>query len=106
ATLEWAIPSPPPEFNFAEVPTVHSAVPQWDARRAAGGHLPEPAPHSGEGIHMPNPSWRPLVAAIGVTIVWVSVLFTAAAWPWWMLTLGGVAIMLYGIFSWAFEPAG
>ena len=29
-TLEWSIPSPPPEFNFAVVPTVSSAYPNWD----------------------------------------------------------------------------
>jgi cytochrome c oxidase subunit I+III len=29
-TLEWSIPSPPPEFNFAVVPTVTSAYPNWD----------------------------------------------------------------------------
>jgi cytochrome c oxidase subunit 1/cytochrome c oxidase subunit I+III len=29
-TLEWSIPSPPPEYNFAVVPTVSSAYPNWD----------------------------------------------------------------------------
>jgi cytochrome c oxidase subunit 1/cytochrome c oxidase subunit I+III len=29
-TLEWSIPSPPPEYNFALVPTVSSAYPNWD----------------------------------------------------------------------------
>jgi cytochrome c oxidase subunit 1/cytochrome c oxidase subunit I+III len=29
-TLEWSIPSPPPEFNFAVIPTVSSAYPNWD----------------------------------------------------------------------------
>jgi hypothetical protein len=27
--LEWAIPSPPPEYNFAKLPTVHSLDPLW-----------------------------------------------------------------------------
>ncbi len=31
-TLEWMIPSPPPEFNFAKIPTVHSERPARDAR--------------------------------------------------------------------------
>jgi cytochrome c oxidase subunit I+III len=30
-TLEWATSSPPPEYNFAVVPTVRSANPNWDA---------------------------------------------------------------------------
>jgi len=30
-TLEWATTSPPPDFNFAVVPTVRSAAPNWDA---------------------------------------------------------------------------
>jgi cytochrome c oxidase subunit 1/cytochrome c oxidase subunit I+III len=29
-TLEWSIPSPPPEYNFAVIPTVTSAYPNWD----------------------------------------------------------------------------
>jgi cytochrome c oxidase subunit I+III len=29
-TLEWTVPSPPPEFNFAVTPTVTSAYPNWD----------------------------------------------------------------------------
>jgi cytochrome c oxidase subunit 1/cytochrome c oxidase subunit I+III len=30
-TLEWSIPSPPPEYNFAVIPIVRSAYPNWDA---------------------------------------------------------------------------
>ena len=33
-TLEWTIPSPPPEYNFAVIPTVTSAYPNWDERPA------------------------------------------------------------------------
>jgi cytochrome c oxidase subunit I len=29
-TLEWSIPSPPPEYNFAELPRVTSRYPLWD----------------------------------------------------------------------------
>jgi cytochrome c oxidase subunit 1 len=29
-TLEWATPSPPPAYNFATIPTVHSRRPLWD----------------------------------------------------------------------------
>ena len=29
-TLEWSIPSPPPEYNFARIPTVTSRYPLWD----------------------------------------------------------------------------
>ena len=31
-TLEWTTTSPPPEYNFAEVPTVHSRRPLWDLK--------------------------------------------------------------------------
>jgi cytochrome c oxidase subunit I+III len=29
-TLEWSIPSPPPEYNFATIPIVSSPYPNWD----------------------------------------------------------------------------
>jgi cytochrome c oxidase subunit 1 len=31
-TLEWATTSPPPSYNFEEVPTVHSRRPLWDLK--------------------------------------------------------------------------
>jgi cytochrome c oxidase subunit 1 len=31
-TLEWATSSPPPEFNFTEIPTVKSRRPLWDIK--------------------------------------------------------------------------
>jgi cytochrome c oxidase subunit 1 len=31
-TLEWAATSPPPSYNFEEVPTVHSRRPLWDLK--------------------------------------------------------------------------
>ncbi|HEX3375597.1 MAG TPA: cbb3-type cytochrome c oxidase subunit I, partial [Candidatus Acidoferrales bacterium] len=31
-TLEWAVSSPPPEYNFAKIPTVLSRRPLWDLK--------------------------------------------------------------------------
>jgi cytochrome c oxidase subunit 1 len=31
-TLEWTIPSPPPEYNFARIPRVTSRYPLWDRK--------------------------------------------------------------------------
>jgi cytochrome c oxidase subunit 1 len=31
-TLEWAIPSPPPVYNFAAIPEVRSRRPLWDIK--------------------------------------------------------------------------
>ncbi len=106
ATLEWSIPSPPQEFNFPKLPVVGSSMPQWDARRAAGGHLPEPALVSGADIPMPNPSYWPLITAIGVNLVLGSLLFVRL-WPhWWMATIASALVLFVGAFKWAFEPTG
>jgi cytochrome c oxidase subunit 1 len=105
ATLEWLIPSPPQEFNFADVPPVNSAMPAWDLRRAGGGQLPEPKRVSGAGIHMPRPSYWPVVAAFGVLGVIGSVLFTEVFPHWYVITLSGAAVLFYGVYRWAFEPA-
>ncbi|TFH66854.1 MAG: cytochrome c oxidase subunit I [Gemmatimonadales bacterium] len=101
ATLEWSIPSPPQEFNFAVLPEVQHRDDLWYRKRALGGPLPEPERVSGVGIHLPNPSYWPVVTAIGVGVFMIG--FMAGGFP---VNLAGGATLLYGVFRWAFEPAG
>jgi cytochrome c oxidase subunit 1 len=104
ATLEWAIPSPPQEFNFAEIPTVHGRDALWEMKRERRGTLPEPARVSGKGIHMPNPSYWPVVAAVGVLAVFLSLMFLGHTGVWGVVA--AVGILFLGVYMWAFEPAG
>jgi len=104
ATLEWSIPSPPQEWNFAEIPVVHGRDAFWDRKRTHGGALPEPPRVSGQGIHLPNPSYWPLVSAIGLLGLMVGVMVEPHVGPWGII--GGGAVLFFGVFKWAFEPAG
>jgi cytochrome c oxidase subunit 1 len=101
ATLEWSIPSPPQEFNFAEEPEVHSRDPLWEVKREHGGPLPEPKRVSGAGIHLPNPSYWPIVTALGIPLVFTGVLLLPRIGPWGIVA--GVLLTFIGTFNWAFE---
>ena len=72
-TLEWTVPSPPPEYNFAVVPRVKSAYPNWDADAGDAGALDDgheqmmSTPIDGrpdEVVHMPNGSPWPILLAL------------------------------------------
>ncbi len=45
-TIEWSIPSPPPEYNFARIPTITSRYPMWDLKSP---HLSREVPHTVAG---------------------------------------------------------
>jgi cytochrome c oxidase subunit 1/cytochrome c oxidase subunit I+III len=86
-TLEWATSSPPPEYNFAVIPTVTSAYPNWDVadreedvRKLADGVMVLEAGHEqpvsttidgnfSEVIEMPHSSPWPLVLAVCLSLV-------------------------------------
>ena len=101
ATLEWAIPSPPPEWNFQDAPAVHGRDPLWETKRQRGGQLPEPAAGTGAGIHIPPPSYWPLVSAIGVTAIFVAIMLSPkyGAVP----VILAVALTFFGLYQWLFE---
>ncbi len=94
ATLEWSIPSPPPNYNFTAIPEVVSRLPRWsDTEMKAIPDEPE-----GE-IHMPGGSYWPAVTAVGILVLAVGGLVTNLP-----IVLGGVAVVVVGIYAWAFEP--
>ena len=101
ATLEWSIPSPPQEWNFNEIPVVTSRDPVWQLKRERDGPLPEPPLIDGKGIHLPAPSYWPLVTAFGVSGIFVGLMLSSKFGPWGIVA--GVAVLFFGTFSWVFE---
>jgi len=118
-TLEWTIPSPPPEYNFKEIPQVHARDEFWHQKyredetgrvvpALAGGAVEPETEHAegaehggghGHGIHLPSPSYMPLIASLGFPIVATGLIYDYALVP------VGFALILVGLFGWAMEPA-
>ncbi|MBA3957118.1 MAG: cytochrome o ubiquinol oxidase subunit I [Parachlamydiaceae bacterium] len=85
-TLEWSIPSPPPIYNFAVIPTVNQIDPLWAIKR---GEAPAPVEHY-EDIHLPRNT--PMGFYIGA----FSLLFGfAMTWHmFWLAVLSLIAIVV------------
>ncbi|MGD7043555.1 cytochrome c oxidase subunit I [Jeotgalibacillus proteolyticus] len=65
-TLEWAIASPPPFYNFKQLPLVRGLDPYW-IEKMEGNTKMTPAEPIGD-IHMPNNSFIPFVMSLGLFI--------------------------------------
>jgi cytochrome c oxidase subunit 1 len=110
-TLEWTIPSPPPEYNFASVPVVAARDELWHRkyaedeegrplRRELDYRVVETlADGEGKHIHMPSPSYWPLVASLALPVICYGLIYRA----WAIAILGGLWL-LGAIYAWALEP--
>jgi cytochrome c oxidase subunit I len=112
-TLEWTIPSPPPVYNFAEVPTVHDVDDFWHkkytedengrlVRLATADAATEPtaSDDEGHGIHLPSPSFYPLVASAAFPVIAYGIIYKA-----YPVSIVGGLILLAGLYGWALEPS-
>ena len=101
--LEWSIASPPPPYNFAEIPRVEGRDHYWilkDRAREEGNPITGPeAPVDPASIHMPSPSYWPIITAAGVALIGGGIVS-----HYGISFLGGVIAFL-GVIGWANEPA-
>ncbi|WP_010193001.1 cytochrome c oxidase subunit I [Bacillus sp. m3-13] len=87
-TLEWSIPSPPPEHNFTQTPLVRGLDPLW-VEKMEGKKGMTPAEPIGD-IHMPNGSILPFIISLGLFIAAFGVMYrTDYTW--------GLPVMIIGL---------
>jgi len=111
-TLEWSIPSPPPEYNFAQMPEVHSRYPMWDQRASDVDHprvnLTEGKSPEQMGIIMPYHTTKPLFVALGMVIMFIGLISsrteTGGSKPVLWVIFAGAAVMIGSLYAWLLSP--
>jgi cytochrome o ubiquinol oxidase subunit 1 len=84
-TLEWATSSPPPFYNFAEIPVVTERDAFWDMKEK-GTAYKRPAAY--KEIHMPKNTGAGVIISLfslvmGFALIW---------YIWWLAILGAVGV--------------
>jgi cytochrome c oxidase subunit 1 len=91
-SLEWAIPSPPPYYNFKQTPLVRGLDPLWIEKMEGKGEI-TPAEPLGD-IHMPNSTILPFMIALGFTIAGFGFIFQVDHNAYLILVFIGIAMAL------------
>jgi cytochrome c oxidase subunit I len=112
-TLEWSVPSPPPPYNFAIIPTIASRHPLWESRLHESdvrssldrGLLLDTgketiATSALDGspdmiLEMPQDSFAPLILTVGLSVLFVALLLKN-----WFAVGAGALIAAAGILFW------
>ncbi len=110
-SVEWMTTNPPKEHNFDVIPTVHHLDEFFHLKYTedANGVLIKTSTaeeilalqeaNADKNIHMPSPSYWPLVLALGLPITAYGVIFSIP-----IAIFGGV-IILFSAFGWGLEPS-
>ena len=127
-TLEWSIPSPPPDYNFAKIPYVTSRYPLWDIKQPEmTAELAHTAPDAGMiadahavpmheeaqyytakslGIPMPFPTIKPVFAALFMVLMMAGLVFIHLDlfWVAIFVMIGSGAAFVGSIYGWLTSP--
>jgi cytochrome c oxidase subunit I len=111
-SLEWMTTNPPKEHNFDAIPNV-TALDEFFHRKYAEDLdtqelikvatyedlMKEQEAHAEKHIHLPSPSYWPIVLAFGLPIIAYGIIFSH------LLAVFGAAVVLLGAYGWALEPS-
>ena len=106
-SLEWFSPNPTPVHNFDEVIEVSSLDEFWHrkwttdedgrvVRKATAAEVCQAG--DAEGVHLPSPSYWPIVLAAGLPLIGLGLLYNL-----W-ICVPGTLMVLVSIYAWVFEP--
>ncbi|MFW2333841.1 cytochrome c oxidase subunit I [Ilumatobacter sp.] len=112
-SLEWMTTSPPKEHNFDQIPTVghldeffhrkyedRGTEDHHDYHRVADAEeiMADQEANADAHIHLPSPSYWPILLAFGLPIMAYGVIYNI------LLIAAGAAIVMVSMFGWAMEP--
>jgi cytochrome c oxidase subunit 1 len=89
-TLEWAISSPPPYYNFKQLPLVRGLDAYW-LEKMEGKKGMTPAEPLGD-IHMPNNSFIPFMISLGLFIAAFGAMYQGDEGNTW-----GIPVLIFGM---------
>ncbi len=91
-TLEWAVSSPAPYYNFAQLPLVRGLDPLWIEKMEGNGKIPAAEPLG--DVHMPNGSIIPFLMSIGFFISGFGFIYQTDNVYWYLALYGGLAFSI------------
>jgi cytochrome c oxidase subunit 1 len=111
-SYEWMTTSPPKAHNFDAIPVVHS-IDEFFHRKyvedeetgtlrqvaTAEDILAEQERHADHHIHMPSPSYWPIIVSAGLPVVGIGLIYS----HW--ISLVGLIMVLFGVYGWSQEPS-
>ena len=110
-TLEWITPNPTPDYNFIEQPIVHAQDDFWHMKYsedengrlvkvADGAQFIQRRATKDDHIHVPSPSYWPLVATFGPLIIAYGQIYRL-----WAISGVGIVVLFFGLYAWSIEPS-
>jgi cytochrome c oxidase subunit 1 len=117
-TVEWMVPNPSPEYNFAVPPVVTRLDHFWHLKYDEGpdgravrkpdaddivAKIEHEQLNPVSPIHLPNPSYFPFFMALGFPVIFYGIIYHTTLWGKAMILIG-VLIALISVIGWAIEP--
>ena len=103
-TLEWSISSPPPEYNFKEIPQVTGIDQFWIDKKENEKVVSETSAEVDEhSIHLPQPSYWPFICSMGLLMAGYGAVYISST-VGIIVTAAGFMVTMFAVYGWSFEP--